>query len=52
MYVLAIEDNCGNYSGIVKRIFERPDRPDVKSTHIEGRDTRNRSRIKLNISRE
>jgi len=33
----------------VKRISERPD---VKSAHIERRDTRNRSRIRQNISRE
>jgi len=31
-------------SGIVKRIGERPD---VKSAHIEGRDTRNSSRAKM-----
>jgi len=32
---------------IVERISERPD---VKSANIEVRDTRNKSRIRLNIS--
>jgi len=36
-------------SNVVKRISERPD---IKSAHIEGRDTRSRSWIRLNISRE
>jgi len=35
-------------SGIMKRISVRPD---VKNAHTEGRDTRNRSCIRLNISK-
>jgi len=33
-------------SGIMERISERPD---VESTNIEGRDTRNRSRISFHF---
>jgi len=31
---------------------EYSERPDVKSGYIEGRDVRNRFRIRLNVSRE
>jgi len=49
---MEVVDRCyieSAISGIVKRISERPD---VKSAHIEGKDTRNRSRISLNITKE
>jgi len=36
-------------SRMVKRVIESPD---VKSAHIEGKDTRNGSGIRLNVSRE